>query len=125
MTQPTFQIEGLNKFLRGIEKLDDQAKKDFKQAGKRAGEIVVKAAQSEVPVVSGRLQKSIRAATTARGVKIRAGSARVPYAGPIHFGWQSRNIVANPFMYRAADKKLNEVVLSYYDEIISIWNRNI
>lgn len=120
---PNAEIEGLNKLLRSLEKLDEAAKKDFKEAGLKVGKIVVEQAREEVPVVSGALRATIRPAATRRGAKIRAGSARVPYAGPIHFGWKSRNIRPNQFLYRAVDKNVDRVVEIYLDEITTIWNR--
>lgn len=122
---PTYEIEGLNKLLRALEKLDDAAKESFKEAGHRVGKFVVEKARDEAPVLSGALRGTLRPVNTARGAKIRAGSARVPYAGPIHFGWYRHNIKPNPFMYRAVDKSVDQAVDLYLSEIYTIWNRNV
>jgi hypothetical protein len=122
---PTFEIEGLNKLLRALEKLDDAAKESFKEAGHRVGKFVAAKARDEAPVLSGRLQGTVRPVNTGRGAKIRAGGTRVPYAGPIHFGWRSRNIRPNQFMYRAVDKSVDEAVEMYLAEVYKIWNRNV
>lgn len=119
------KVDGLNKLLRALEKLDDAAKQDFKDAGKQAGQIVADQAKIEVPVLTGRLQGSIKAGLTGRGAKVYAGRASVPYAGPIHFGWGRRNIYPNPFLYRAADKRIDEVVDRYLTEIYNVWNRTL
>ena len=121
----SFEIDGLNKLLRALEKLDEGAKDSFKEAGLKVGEFVAKRARGEAPVLTGRLQGTIRPVATRRGAKIRAGSARVPYAGPIHFGWRKRNIEPNKFLYRAVDKSTNEAVEMYLKEIYTIWNRNV
>lgn len=121
----SFEIEGLNKLLRALEKLDEEAKQEFKNIGQKVGDFVADKAREEAPVLSGDLRKSIRAVATGRGAKIRAGSRRVPYAGPIHFGWRKRNIRENRFLYRAVDKSVNEAVDMYLEEIYKIWNRNI
>lgn len=125
MAAPTVEIEGLNKLLRALEKLDEEAKQSFKNAGSQVGRLVAQQAREEVPVRSGRLQNSIRAVNTGRGAKVRAGSARVPYAGPIHFGWRQRNIVGNRFLYRAVDKKADIALDLYLAELYNIWNRNV
>ncbi len=125
MARPTVEIEGLNKLLRALEKLDDEAKESFKDVGGRVGRLVAEQAREEVPVRSGGLQKTIRAANTARGAKVRAGSRRVPYAGPIHFGWRARNIKPNNFLYRAVDKKVDVALDMYLEEVHKIWNRNV
>ena len=125
MARPTVEIEGLNKLLRALEKLDDEAKQSFKDVGGRVGRLVAQQAREEVPIRSGRLQGTIRAANTARGAKVRAGSRRVPYAGPIHFGWRDRNIKQNRFLYRAVDKKVDLALDMYLEEVHKIWNRNV
>ena len=121
----SFEIEGLNKLLRALEKLDDEAKKDFKDIGKKVGDFVADRARAEAPVRSGALRGSIRAVSTGRGAKIRAGSKRVPYASVIHFGWGTRNIRENRFLYRAVDKSVDEAVDMYLQYIYTIWNRNV
>lgn len=120
-----FKIEGLNKMLRALEQLDAEAKQRFKAAGKWAGEEVAKEARTLVPVRSGRLQKSIKSGATGRGATVRAGRGAVPYAGPIHFGWGRRNIRPQPFLYNAADRRVDEVVDQYLAQIYEIWNRNV
>ena len=125
MARPTVEIEGLNKLLRALEKLDDEAKQSFKDVGGRVGRLVAEQGREEVPVRSGALQRTIRAANTGRGAKVRAGSAKVPYAGPIHFGWRSRNIEPNNFLYRAVNKKVDVALDMYLEEVHKIWNRNV
>jgi hypothetical protein len=125
MARPTVEIEGLNKLLRALEKLDEEAKQSFKDVGGRVGKLVAEQAREEVPVLSGNLRKTIRAVNTGRGAKVRAGTARVPYAGPIHFGWGSRNIRQNRFLYRAVDKKVDVALDMYLEEVHKIWNRNV
>jgi hypothetical protein len=56
------------------------------------------------PHRSGRLVGNIRAGATQKAAFVRAGGARVPYAGPVHWGWPKRNITANPFMTKAAQQ---------------------
>ena len=121
----TVTIEGIDKLRRALVKLDNAAKQDFKAAGKTAAEIVAKQANNEVPVRSGRLRNTIRAGATQTSGVVRAGTAKVPYAGPIHFGWGRRRIHPNPFLYRAADKRVNEVVEAYLGQVYEIWNRNL
>lgn len=120
-----FEIDGLNKLRRALTKLDDAATDDFKQAGFAAATVVVDEAKTLVPVRSGRLRDSIRAAKVVSGGKVYAGRARVPYAGPIHFGWANRNIRPNPFLYDAADKRVSEVMDAYLEQLYAIWNRNV
>lgn len=121
----SFEIEGLNKLLRALEQLDEAAKDEFKDVGLKVGEFVAQQAREEVPVLTGALRGTIRPAATRRGAKVRTGSARVPYAGPIHFGWRKRNIKPNQFLYRAVDKNVDKAVDMYLEELYKIWNRNV
>lgn len=121
----TFRVEGLNKLLRALEKLDEEAAGSFKAAGKWAGDEVARTAKVIVPVRSGKLRDTIKGSAIRRGAKVIAGRASVPYAGPIHFGWGRRNIFPQPFLYQAADRRANDVVDQYLAQIYEIWNRNI
>lgn len=121
----TVRVEGLNKLLKALEQLDGEAKQHFKSVGKWAGEQVASEARGLVPVRSGLLQKSIKGSATGRGATVKAGSNAVPYAGPIHFGWFKRNIMPQPFLYQAADRRFDEVVEQYLAQVYEVWNRNI
>lgn len=120
-----FEVEGLHKLRRALIKLDDAARDDFKQAGYQAAQIVVNEAKRLVPVRSGKLGKTIRAHKVVSGAKVSAGRTTVPYAGAIHFGWARRNIRPNPFLYDAADNRVNDVMNEYFDQMYEIWNRNV
>jgi len=90
---------------------------ELKEGNKALGEIVSKRARELVPVQSGALLKTIKAAKAAGGSKVNAGtpglSSKVNYAGPIHFGWAARNIDPQPFLYDALDDRRDEVVAAY------------
>ncbi len=119
------EVQGLHKMRRALVKLDDAARDDFKQAGFKAAEIVVDEAKRLVPVRSGKLGKTIRAHKVVSGAKVSAGRVSVPYAGVIHFGWAKKNIRPNPFLYDAADNRVNDVMQDYLDQVFEIWSRNV
>lgn len=75
---------------------------DLKEANARAGSIVQTAAAARAPRRSGRLAGSGRASRTVGRVSVMFGGARVPYAGPVHWGWAARGIEPNPFIPDAA-----------------------
>lgn len=125
MQDATFRVEGLNKLLRALEKMDEAAAESFKAAGVWAGQEVAKTARTIVPVRSGRLRDTIKGASTRRGARVNAGRGSVPYAGPIHFGWGRRNIFPQPFLYEAADRRANDVVDQYLAQVYEVWNRNV
>lgn len=96
---------------------------DLKAAHKKAAEIAAARIASRAPVVTGRLAATIRAAGTKTAGIIRVGNnTRVPYAGPIHWGWGRRNIKANPFASDGAkdsEPQWLPVYEAYIDEKIS------
>jgi hypothetical protein len=96
---------------------------DLKGVNQAVGNMVVHTAVGMAPRRSGALAGSIRAARAATSITIRAGSARVPYAGPIHWGWPARNIEANPFLSNAATSTESAWVALYEDELNKIIDR--
>lgn len=106
-----------------LRSLDRSLLKDMRQANKDAAEVVARQAKIEVPRRTGRLAKSIGVLASQTKGQVRVGSASVPYAGPVHFGWPSRPnkakgwrggpIRPNPFIYAALDKRRAAVLEVY------------
>lgn len=107
---PRIEIEGLNKLARELRALGDDAPKVLKEANRDAAKLVASEAAELAPVRSGRLRRSIRATGAQRGAAVRAGGARVPYAGIVHFGFPRRGIPARPFLYEAAERRRPDVI---------------
>ena len=111
------RIEGLREVQRDLRLLGDDTKTEMKATHLAAAEIVVMGAKRLVPYRSGRLAASIRALATNASGKVRAGSASVPYAGPIHFGWPARRIAPQPFIYDALDPRREDIRRLYEERI--------
>lgn len=109
------RVEGLKQLQSDIRRTQDaELKKQLRTANKQAAQIVADEAQNLVPRRSGKLAATIKAKGGQRDAVVRAGTgSRVPYAGPIHFGWTARNIRPQPFMYEAQDKRRGEVIRFY------------
>jgi hypothetical protein len=75
---------------------------DLKDAHAEVAQLVVRAAAPNAPRRTGALGNSTRGSGQAGAAVVRAGKASVPYAGPIHWGWDKRNIKAQPWLYEAA-----------------------
>ena len=116
------KITGLSEVQRNLRKLSSDAldlnKTEFLETNKRVAEIIINESKKYVPIRSGALAAAIRNASTKKSAKVRAGSAAVPYAGPIHFGWPSRSIKPNTFLYEAIDARRAEVA-NRYAELVS------
>lgn len=113
-------IDGVRELNRQFRRLGDAAVRDLKSTHADAARDVEREASALVPRRSGRLDASLRSSGTMKGGIVRAGSARVPYAGPIHFGWARRNIRPQPFLYDALDSRREEVREKYEDGIRSL-----
>jgi len=110
------RIEGLDELARTMRKAGVDIS-ELKDAHTRAASIVADYAAGIAPRRSGRLAGSIRPAKQAKRARIMAGSAAVPYAGPIHWGWPARNIEASLFLSRAAQATEAQWTKAYLDDV--------
>lgn len=118
------QIEGLKETQKALASMSDDLKDEMKPTHKAAAEVIVEGSKRYVPVRSGRLATSIRAVATRTSGRVRAGSAAVPYAGPIHFGWPARRIKPQPFIYDAMDARRQEVYDLYARRIYGLIDKH-
>ena len=95
------EVDGAKELRRTLKKAGADMS-DFTAANKSAATIASAAAAARAPRRSGALAASVRSGASRTQGVIRAGGARVPYAGPIHWGWAARHIRANPFATTAA-----------------------
>ena len=75
---------------------------DLKGTHAAVAAMVAARAAGIAPTRTGALAGSVRGNTARTMAVVRAGGARTPYAGPIHWGWPAHSIAANPFASRAA-----------------------
>lgn len=111
------EIEGLREVQKALNKFSDATRKEMQSTHLQAAEIVVGASKRFVPIKTGALAQSIRAAAVMSGGRVKVGSASVPYAGPIHFGWPARRIKPQAFIYDALDTRRGEVSRLYEKRI--------
>ena len=128
------EVENLKETAAMIRRLgDDDLKRQLKEANKDVAQMVVDAATPNVPVRSGKLLRSVKAAATQTSAYGKAGTpSRVPYAAAIHwgegtgnvnattgatFGRPNRNIRGRPFLWEAADATLHQAVRKYEDAL--------
>ena len=95
------QVDGARELRRTLKRAGDDLG-DLKDANQRAGQFVANAASQRAPHLTGALAGALRASRAAASATVKAGGARVPYAGPIHWGWPAHNIQAQPFLSDAA-----------------------
>lgn len=114
-----YKVVGLRETQRRLRKMDREAAKKLRVANKSAAEIVKEDAKDhQVPVRSGKLQRSIGVKASQTSASVKAGTkATVPYGNPVHWGWQVRpQGGSNPktmFLWRAVRDTHDEFVEEY------------
>lgn len=108
------EIEGIKSLARTLRKAGEEGARDMLIAANReAAGIVEAAARPNVPVLTGRLASTLKSSGSAKGGVVQVGRLKVPWAGPIHFGWPKRNIKPQPFLFEAMDERRVEVEETY------------
>lgn len=111
------KVKGLKQLNSALRQIGIPAK-EMNAAAKRSGDVVLRQAQTLVPVRTGKLRASIKLSSTTKGIIIKAGNeGKVPYANPIHWGWFRRNIKPQPFFIKALGYTRQEVYDNYYREV--------
>lgn len=77
---------------------DETLPKLMKDGMLAAATLVAGAAQSGAPVLTGALRSSLKVTSSVTAGRVKFGSAKVRWAGPINWGWDEHNIKANPFL---------------------------
>jgi len=113
-SQPTVQVVGAKELRKTMKAAGDDLG-DLKAVHQAVGNMVVGVARGLAPVRTGALAGSIRTTKAAGGIALKAGSAGIPYAGPIHWGWPARGIKAQPFLSDAATST-EEAWIRFYEE---------
>lgn len=116
------RLDGGRQLRAGLANVEDGVR-DLKAAHLEAAQIAAKASAALAPVVSGNLQRTIRAAGTARAGIIRAGSKRAPYAAPIHWGWARRNIRGSFYLSDGAQSSEGRWIRVYQDHLETLVNK--
>lgn len=97
MAKPVVRVRGVNRLARTLRAAGSDLD-ELRAAHTAAAAYVASASAAAAPNVTGALAGSVRGSHATRRATVRAGYARVPYAGPIHWGWPRRNIAPQPFI---------------------------
>ena len=110
------KVEGLARLERTL-KDAGHTLDDLKALHGEVGGVIAEGAAPLVPVKTGALAASVRSSGTPKAAIVRAGGAKVPYAGVQEFGWPERNIPPHPAL--TASLANNE------DTIIGLYEREV
>lgn len=123
-SRPAIEVTGLSKVTRELKALEATAPKEIRQLNLQAARSALDVIRPLIPVKqadalggqpAGALLKGVKAGATRRAgfVKMDTHAAKIPHAGPIHFGWPAHNIEAQPFMYEGLGQAEAGIVDDY------------
>ncbi|SDS79249.1 hypothetical protein SAMN04489716_1628 [Actinoplanes derwentensis] len=116
------RIEGLARAVNGLIRSGVELQ-DLKAAFGRIADLGVELASRFAPIRTGALRRSIRGSKAKNKATVRAGGARLRYAGPINYGWPRREIQPNLFLQRAETVLRPDVLPILEREINTILER--
>lgn len=111
------RIEGLAKVVRDLQALGLEVS-DLKEAFGSIASQGAELASGFAPRSSGRLAGNVRGNKAKNKAVISVGGASVPYAGPINYGWRTRNIAPAGFMQKA-DEAMQPKAAQQLEEAIN------
>jgi hypothetical protein len=112
----TYEVVGAIRLRATLKKTEDGLE-DLKALHGEIAQIVADYARPRAPRVTGTLAGTIRPGATKTMAVVRAGFAKVPYAGVQEWGWPARNIPPNPFLKPAAHETETTWRKKYDDEV--------
>ncbi len=112
-------VKGIGRLNRALAKAgaDAQNMRDLMYS---IGMIAVRDAQARAPVDTGRLRASIRAGRGKTKAVVRAGGARYPYAGVIHYGTPDGQYEPSPFLLTAIQAKRGQILARFNEGVADI-----
>lgn len=114
-------VKGLSKTVRSLERAGADAG-DMRDLMHELGMLVVAAANP--PELTGALAATLRAGRGKTKAVVRAGSARVPYAGVIEYGWPAQNIPPHNYLRDALQRERGDVLDALEAGLGEILRRN-
>ncbi|MDQ0645665.1 hypothetical protein [Microbacterium murale] len=115
------RVEGLREAVRALDRAGVDAQ-DMKDVMFAIGMLVVNATMP--PRDSGTLAGTLRAGRGKTKAVVRAGGARAPYAGVIHYGWPGHGIRPQPFLSDALQRKRSDIFRSLDQGVSQILKAN-
>jgi len=126
----SIKVEGLQQTIKQLQALGTD-RSEIQNANFEAAQTLINQARPLVPVRTGRLRSSLRAARATNYATARAGLNSVPYANPIHWGWfrdkktgVNRNVLPQPFFSKALGYTKQEIIDNYNRNMQQLLNKH-
>ena len=124
MARAAVTVDGLDELRRNLRRVKDrELDAELKKIHEELAREVVRGAEPNVPVQTGALLASLRAAGTTRDAIGRVGKSSVPYAAAIHWGYPAHGIAGRPFLQDAAERLERDIVDRYDREVAGMLDR--
>jgi len=101
----TVRIEGLRTLQRRLSRAGIDSS-DLTNTMRQIAQAVINVAHP--PILTGTLKSTLRAGKGKTKAVVRAGSAKVPYAGVIEYGWAAHGIAPTHWLSDARDSRSAE-----------------
>ena len=118
------KVSGLSDLSKDLKRADKELVVALKKETKAALEKEVKpTAEKLAPKKSGGLANTIRVMSVTNRASLAVGSKAKPYGPPIHWGWPSRGIAAQPFLTDAIYKEQDDIERAFFKVVDTLRNR--
>ena len=116
MAEAGITIQGVKEVKDSLNKLARELESNI-ELNKELSTTLSQKASAMAPKLTGALASSVQGNPSAEKAQILAGSAAVPYAGVIEYGWPAKNKQAQPYLNPAVNNNIGYIIEKYNDSI--------
>lgn len=115
----SFSVDGIKEVTDSLDKVEKNIRENL-ALNKELSSTIAQKASAMAPRLTGALASSVVGNPSADKAQIVAGSAAVPYAGVIEYGWPAKNKEAKPYLNKAVNDNLGYIIQKYEESIKDI-----
>jgi phage gpG-like protein len=116
MAEANISIQGVKEVTDSLNKMARNLESNI-ELNKELSTTLSQKASALAPRLTGALASSVVGNPSAEKAQIMAGSAAVPYAGVIEYGWPAKNREARPYLNPAVNNNMGYIIEKYNDSI--------
>jgi hypothetical protein len=109
-------VKGVDEVKSLINKVSNELENNLTLNKELSYELAQKAS-AMAPRLTGALASTVVGNPSEKKAQILAGSAAVPYAGVIEYGWPEKNIQAQPYLRPAVHNNMGYIIAKYEESI--------
>ena len=116
MAEANISIQGVKEVTDSLNRMARDLESNL-ELNKELSTTLAQKASALAPRLTGALASSVVGNPSAEKAQILAGSAAVPYAGVIEYGWPQKNREAQPYLNPAVNDNMGYIIEKYNDSI--------